>query len=77
MEKDQTLDCFGLMCPVPIIKMSEKIKEMNEGEVLEVIATDGGIKPDAAAWCRSTGHTLLGVEEEAGDPTIYRAYIRK
>ena len=48
-----------------------------EGEILEVIATDGGIKPDAAAWCHATGHTLLGVEEEAGDPVIYRAYIQK
>ncbi len=77
MDKDQTLDCFGLRCPIPIIRMSERIKELKEGEVLEVLATDEGIKPDAEAWCSTTGHTLLGIEEDEGDPTVYRVYIRK
>lgn len=77
MRADYSLDCFGLLCPMPIIKISEKIKEMKTGEVLEVVATDEGIKPDAEAWCRSTGNEFLGVVIEEGDPKIFKVYIKK
>ena len=38
---------------------------MKPGEVLELIATDEGIKEDMPAWCRTTGNEYLGMEEEA------------
>ena len=74
MKADQSLDCIGLYCPMPIVKTVEKIKEMKGGEVLEVVADDVGIKQDMPAWCRATGNELLGVEEEAGE---YKVYIKK
>lgn len=74
MKADAKLDCFGLLCPVPIIQTAKKIKEIKVGEVLEVISTDQGIKSDMPAWCRMSGHEFLGIEEE-GD-TI-RVYLRK
>ena len=46
MKADRTLDCVGLYCPMPIVKTSQEIKEMQPGEVLEVIADDKGIKSD-------------------------------
>jgi len=74
MKADLKLDCFGLLCPLPIIQTKKKIEEMKTGEVLEVISTDKGIKEDMSAWCRLTGHEYLGVEEEGG---IYKVYVRK
>ena len=74
MKADATLDTFGLLCPVPIIKTAQKMKEMEIGQVLEVLATDPGIKADMPAWCRATGHEFLGAEEEEGE---YRVYVRK
>ncbi|MCL5962480.1 MAG: sulfurtransferase TusA family protein [Chloroflexi bacterium] len=74
MKADATLDAFGLICPMPIIKTSQKIKELRVGEVLEVLATDEGIKEDMPAWCRTTGHEYLGLEEEHGE---YHVYVRK
>lgn len=74
MKSDQTLDCFGLLCPMPIIKTSEKIKELKVGQVLEVLATDEGIKSDMPAWCKTTGQEFLGVEEKDGE---YKAYVKK
>ena len=68
------LDCFGLLCPMPIIQTAQKIKEMKIGEVLEVTSTDEGIKEDMPAWCRTTGNELMGIEEEAG---LYKIYVRK
>ncbi len=76
MKANATLDCFGLLCPLPIIKTSEKIKELKKGEVLEVIATDEGIKNDMTAWCRMTGQELIEIKEE-GEPTVYRVYVRR
>lgn len=77
MKADATLDCFGLLCPLPIIKTSEKIKELKKGEVLEIVSTDEGIKKDMASWCRVTGQELLKIEEEESNPKVYRVFIRK
>ena len=74
MKADATLDCVGLYCPMPIVKTAEKIKELKQGEVLEVVADDVGIKEDMPAWCRATGNEFLGIEEEAGE---YKVYVKK
>jgi len=74
MKADQSLDCIGLYCPMPIVKTAEKIKELKQGEVLEVVSDDIGIKEDMPAWCRATGNEFLGIEEEAGG---YKVYIKK
>lgn len=74
MEADATLDTFGLLCPTSIIKAAQKMGELKAGEVLEVLATDRGIREDMPAWCRATGNDYLGLEEREGD---YRVYVRK
>jgi len=74
MRADVTLDCFGLLCPLPIIKTSEKIKALKVGQVLEVLATDEGIKTDMPAWCKATGQELLGIEEKGDE---YRVFVKK
>jgi len=74
MKADETMDCYGLLCPVPIIQTAMKIKDMKIGEVLEVVSTDEGIKEDMPAWCRQTGQEYLGLEEEEG---IYKVFVRK
>ncbi|MGB6866696.1 MAG: sulfurtransferase TusA family protein [Candidatus Aminicenantaceae bacterium] len=74
MFADEILDCYGLLCPMPIIQTAKKIKEMELGEILEVVSTDAGIKEDMPAWCRQTGQEYLGLEED-GD--IYKVYVKK
>jgi len=74
MKADVKLDCFGLLCPMPIIQTARKIKEMKKGQVLEVVSTDEGIKEDMPAWCRQTGQEFLGMEEEG---EVIKVYIRK
>ena len=74
MEADATLDCLGLFCPVPIVKTSERFKQLSIGQVLEVVADDPGIKMDMPAWCKNTGNEFLGIEEENG---TYKIYVRK
>ena len=74
MKADQSLDCVGLYCPMPIVKTAAKIKELEVGEVLEVTADDKGIKQDMPAWCQATGNEYLGAEESGGE---IKVYIRK
>lgn len=71
---DKALDCRGLLCPMPIIKVSQAIKEIEVGQVLEMLATDPGSKPDMEAWSRQTGHELVKVKEQGG---LFKFYIRR
>jgi len=60
------LDCRGLYCPLPIIKMQKAMKEMAEGEIIKVLATDSGSRRDFDSWCRKTGNKLLESTEDDG-----------
>ena len=74
MKADQSLDCMGLYCPMPIVKTAGMIKKLKIGDVLEVKADDKGIMHDMPAWCEATGNEYMGLEEEVGQ---YRVYIKK
>ena len=74
MKSDHTLDCMGLLCPMPVVNTALRLEEMKEGEVLEIVADDKGIKLDMPAWCEATGHDFLGVEEKNGE---IKVYVRK
>jgi TusA-related sulfurtransferase len=56
---------------MPIVRTAAKIKELKVGEVLEVVADDKGIKLDMPAWCQTTGHECLGIEEKGGEIRVY------
>lgn len=74
MKSDQTLDCYGLLCPMPIIQTAKKMKELEVGEVLEIVSTDEGIKSDMPSWCKMSGQEFMGLEE---DGEVIRVYVRK
>lgn len=78
MQADVKLDTLGYFCPMPIIMTSKKIKELSMGQVLEVLSDDEGIKKDMPAWCQTTGHQMMGLEEEEQQAKrVYRAYVKK
>jgi tRNA 2-thiouridine synthesizing protein A len=61
----ETLDARRLLCPLPVIRTQNKVKQLQVGDQLEVIGTDPGIMQDIPAWCRINGHQVL--ETYAGD----------
>jgi tRNA 2-thiouridine synthesizing protein A len=73
LQKDATLDAKGLMCPMPIVQLAKKMKELKSGQILELLADDVGAKEDVPAWCSRTGNQLVGTEEEG---KIFKFYIR-
>ena len=74
MNADKVLDAKGLACPMPIVKTRKEMKEMESGQVLEILATDKGAKADLAAWAKSGGHELLDSHEN-GD--VFSFWIKK
>lgn len=74
LQTDKLLDCTGLLCPIPVVKASKAIKEIEVGQILEMIATDPGAPPDMEAWCRQTGHQLVQQTTENGQ---FRFWFRR
>ncbi len=58
------VDACGLSCPGPIMKLSDNISKINNGEILEITSTDKGFYSDVEAWCDSTNNTLLNLENK-------------
>ena len=78
IRSDVTLDALGYFCPMPIIMTSKKMKELTLGQVLEVLSDDEGIKKDMPAWCETTGHEMVGLEEAPCDgQLVFKAFVKK
>lgn len=65
-EKEEILDLSGLMCPLPVVMTSEKMKRLGEGQKLTVISTDPGFEKDIVSWCGQTGNELVSLKREDG-----------
>ena len=71
---DKTVDCKGLSCPMPILRLTKEIKSLESGQVLELLGTDPGSRKDIPGWCEKTGNELLGNDEDGG---VFKFYIKK
>ena len=58
-----TLDLKGLLCPMPIVKIAQAIKNIGIGDTIEATATDPGVLADIPAWARSTGQELASIDK--------------
>lgn len=65
------VNCTGLQCPGPIMKVNKEIQKIEDGEVLKVSATDMGFVRDIESWCDKTGNTLLKTEHSGKDNIVY------
>ncbi len=63
------LDARRLLCPMPVIRTQNKVKELSPGDTLEVVCTDPGALNDIPAWCRINGHKVVKTLER-GDEVI-------
>jgi tRNA 2-thiouridine synthesizing protein A len=74
IKADMVQDSKGEMCPMPIAHLAKNMRNMKEGQILEVQADDEGAHADIPAWCEQTGNPLLG-KEKVGD--YYKFFIKK
>ena len=71
---NRRLDLLGFFCPVPVHETRKILKEMKEGELLEVIGDDPETLHDMPALCERISAELISIVEESGE---YRFLIRK
>jgi len=66
IENTHQLDCTGLACPGPIVKVKETASQLAPGDVLEVQASDGGFANDFPAFCEANQYECLSIQKEKG-----------
>jgi TusA-related sulfurtransferase len=71
---DKKIDCVGLFCPMPILKVREALAPLAVGQTLEMLADDPASEADMKSWSARTGHALLLVEKNG---PVYRFVVRK
>lgn len=64
---DLIVDARNLQCPMPVLKISQGIGQIESGQTLELVATDRGSLSDIPAWAKDLGHTLKEQFEEEGE----------
>lgn len=64
------LDARRLLCPMPVIRVQNRVAELSPGETLEVVCTDPGVLHDIPAWCRINGHQILDSRQQDGEITL-------
>ena len=75
LSPDVELDCRGMRCPLPIIRLANHIEDVEVGRTIGVVADDPAARPDIQAWCRMKGQEYVG-EDTAADG-IARFVVRR
>lgn len=68
-----TLDCQRLLCPMPVIRVQDKVAELEPGDEVLAVCTDPGVMNDIPAWCRINGHEVLDMQI---DDELYKIRVR-
>lgn len=73
-QKVEVLNVCGMSCPGPIVQVSKAMENLNDGQYLQVTATDPGFARDIVYWAENTGNILISQEESKG---TYIATLQK
>lgn len=63
------VDSRGSACPGPITDLAMAYRRSKVGDVIELWATDPGVKPDVRAWASKTHNELVSVDD-TGDKIV-------
>jgi tRNA 2-thiouridine synthesizing protein A len=58
-----TVDALGRKCPIPIIMLAERIRDVPVGAIITVLADDPAAHTDLPAWCVMKAQELVGVTD--------------
>ena len=59
----RVIDCLGLHCPMPVLRLAAAVAEVAVGERVDLLADDPAAKVDVRVWCRTTDQAFLGARE--------------
>ena len=72
--EDVLLDTTGLRCPEPVMLLHNKMRDLNAGQVLKLIASDPSTQRDVPKFCLFLGHKLLAHKQE---DSCYLYWLKK
>lgn len=52
------LDCKGLKCPMPIVRLSVAARDLGSGDEITIEADDLAFRADLHAWARRTSFEI-------------------
>ena len=55
----EQLDARRMLCPMPVIKTQNRVAQLQQGDIIDVICTDPGALNDIPAWARINGHEII------------------
>jgi len=73
-EIDKAIDLRGMECPLPVIKTKLALKELAEGQILQVSTTDPMSVVDLRVFCMRSGNELLDWQENDDE---FEFFIRR
>lgn len=68
---DKVMDLKGMPCPMPVVKISKGIKEVEIGQVVEAVTSDPGALADFPAWARTSGNEIVKTDQEGDNIKFY------
>jgi tRNA 2-thiouridine synthesizing protein A len=71
IKADKVMDLKGLPCPMPVVKISKGIKDVQIGQIVEALTTDPGALVDFPAWARTSGNEIVKTEQDNGTIRIF------
>jgi tRNA 2-thiouridine synthesizing protein A len=71
IKADKVMDLKGLPCPMPVVKVSKGIKEVEVGQILEAQTSDPGALADFPAWAKTSGNEIIKTDQSDGLITFY------
>lgn len=66
MSDELTLDALGLLCPLPVLKARKRLKSLEKGAILTVLADDPAAIVDIPHFCAESGHELVRQADAEG-----------
>ena len=60
----KTFDFKGLKCPLPVLKTKRALKDIEKGEIIEILADDPAANIDLKHFCEVSGNTLIKISNE-------------
>ena len=64
------VDARRLLCPLPVIRVQDRVRGLAPGTLVEAVCTDPGALQDIPAWCRINGHRVLETRSEGPEHRV-------
>ena len=67
-----TVDCLGLACPIPVVRLARAVASVEVDGVVELLADDPGARVDIPVWCRLKDQELLARDDRPEGGWVFR-----